>query len=137
MPRKSAAGEHSEQVGVAQLPRPRICYLEVPAADVHGSAAFYQEVFGWNIRQGDTPRPSFDDAAGQVSGAFVTGRPSNREPGLLPYIWVDSIQDTLAKVKAHGGQVVDNSRPDHPGSNCSIATFRDPAGNLMGLYQEN
>ncbi len=42
------------------LPRPRLCYLEIPALDPRQSAAFYGKVFGWNIRHGDSDRPSFD-----------------------------------------------------------------------------
>jgi len=118
----------------AAQPRPRWCYIEIPALDVHQSAAFYEAVFGWNIRHRESGRPAFDDATGNVSGAWVTCRPPSREPGLLPYIWVDSIDGTLAAVKAHGGEVVDTQHLDSPGGEY-IATFRDPAGNLIGLYQ--
>jgi predicted enzyme related to lactoylglutathione lyase len=121
---------------VALLRRPRWCYLEIPAVDVHQSAAFYEKVFGWNIRHRETARPSFDDATGNVSGAWVTGRECSSKPGLLPYIWVDSIDAVLSMVTAHGGIVVEESHPDSPASSCRIATFRDPAGNLVGLYQE-
>jgi predicted enzyme related to lactoylglutathione lyase len=120
---------------VALLRRPRLCYMEIPAVDVHQSADFYEKVFGWNIRHRETGRPSFDDATGDISGAWVTGRASAREPGLLPYIWVDSIEAILTKIMAHGGVVVEASHPDSPGSSNLIATFRDPAGNLIGLYQ--
>jgi predicted enzyme related to lactoylglutathione lyase len=118
------------------LPHPSFCYLEIPAADAHHSAAFYEKVFGWNIRHRDTARPSFDDAAGNISGAWVTGRPASRDPGLLPYIWVDDIQATVARLRSHGAEIVDSPHPDSPGSTSTIATFRDPAGNLIGLYQE-
>ncbi len=124
------------QSSVAPLRRPRLCYLEIPAVDVHQSAAFYERVFGCNIRNGDSARPSFDFVRGNVSGAFVTGRPISREPGLLPYIWVDFIDDVLARAASHGGEVVDAVHHDHPDGTCWIATFRDPAGNLIGLYQE-
>lgn len=117
------------------LPRPRLCYLEIPAADLQQSVKFYEEVFGWNIRHRESNHPSFDDATENVSGAWVTGRLASREPGLLPYIWVDSIDETLAQIAAHGGQIVEPPHPDSPGGEW-IATFRDPAGNLMGLYQE-
>jgi predicted enzyme related to lactoylglutathione lyase/uncharacterized glyoxalase superfamily protein PhnB len=122
---------------LALLRRPRICYLEIPAVDTQKSAAFYESVFGWNIRHRDTPRPSFDDATGNVSGAWITGREIAREPGLLPYIWVDNIDATLAQVGTHGGQVVASPQPDSPGTPSWIASFRDPAGNLLGLYQES
>lgn len=124
------------QPPLALLPRPRICYLEIPAADVHQSAAFYERVFGWNIRHRDTDRPSFDDATGYVSGAWVTGRPVARDPGLLPYIWVDHIDAILICVQEAGGEVVAAAHPDSPGGTSLIATIRDPAGNLLGLYQE-
>lgn len=118
------------------LPRPRLCYLEIPAVDVHQSAAFYENVFGWNIRHRDSDRPSFDDATGYVSGAWVTGRGISREPGLLPYMWVDSIDAVLARVAAKGGEVVESPHPDHPGSTSWIAKFHDPAGNIIGVYEE-
>jgi predicted enzyme related to lactoylglutathione lyase/uncharacterized glyoxalase superfamily protein PhnB len=118
------------------LRRPRICYLEIPAVDPGQSATFYENVFGWNIRHRDTPRPNFDDATGNVSGAWVTGRQIGREPTLLPYIWVDNIDATLAQVAAHGGAIVAFPRSDSPGNAPWIASFRDPAGNLLGLYQE-
>ncbi len=120
---------------LALLPRPRLCYLEIPALDVRESVNFYEKVFGWTIRRRDTAHPSFDDATGDVSGSFVTGREVSRAPGLLPYVWVDSIDDTLTKVSAHGGVVVEAPHLDSPGG-CWIATFRDPAGNVIGLYQE-
>jgi predicted enzyme related to lactoylglutathione lyase len=122
---------------VALLRRPRLCYLEIPAVDVRQSVAFYEKVFGWNIRHRDSTHPSFDDATGDVSGAWVIGRGISREPGLLPYIWVDSIDATLAEAAAHGGAVVEAPHLDCPGSTSSIATFRDPAGNVIGLYQES
>ena len=117
------------------LARPRLCYLEIPAVDARQSVAFYEKVFGWNIRHRDSDHPSFDDATGDVSGAWATGREISRAPGLLPYIWVDSIDATLAQVAAQGGVVVETPYLDSPGG-CWIATFRDPAGNAMGLYQE-
>jgi predicted enzyme related to lactoylglutathione lyase/uncharacterized glyoxalase superfamily protein PhnB len=121
---------------VALLRRPRWCYLEIPAVDVRQSVAFYEVVFSWNIRHRDTTRPSFDDATGNVSGAWVTGREPSRDLGLLPYIWVDSIDGTLSQATIRGGVVVEAPHLDSPGSACWIATFRDPAGNLIGLYQE-
>jgi predicted enzyme related to lactoylglutathione lyase len=124
------------QIPLAFLPRPRFCYVEIPAVDVHQSAAFYEKVLGWNIRHRESDRPSFDDAA-NISGAWVTGRPINREPGLLPYIWVDGIDAILLLVASHGGHVVDAPHHDHPDSTSWIATFQDPAGNLIGLYQES
>ena len=118
------------------LPRPRLCYLQIPAFDAEQSAAFYEKVFGWHIRRGDSGHPSFDDATGYVSGAWFTGRPPSREPGLLPSFWVDDMDATLARAVANGGEIVEPPHPDSPGSTSWIADFRDPAGNVIGLYHE-
>jgi predicted enzyme related to lactoylglutathione lyase len=116
--------------------RPCVCYLQIPAVDVHQSADFYHKVFGWNIRRRDTDHPSFDDAAGHVSGGWFTGRPPMREAGIIVSIWVNDIEATLALVRANGGEALESPHPDSPGSTSLIANFRDPAGNLIGLYQE-
>jgi len=116
--------------------RPSFCYIEIPALNADDSAAFYEQVFGWRIRHSETNRPSFDDASGHISGAWVTGRLPFSGDGLLPYIWVDDLEAILKKAAAHGATVLQAPHPDHPGGNCLIATFRDSAGNVIGLYQE-
>lgn len=121
---------------LALLPRPRFCYLEIPAEDVHQSAAFYAKAFGWNIRKEDSSHPSFDDATGNISGTWVTDREVARNAGLLPSIWVDNIDVSLAMVAAHGGVIIEPLQSVSPDGSAWIATFRDPAGNVLRLYTE-
>ena len=111
----------------------KICYVEIPATDVARSAAFYQRVFGWNIRQRGDGSTAFDDSTGQVSGAWVLGRPASAQPGLLLYIMRDSVAATLETIVAQGGETVQPIGADAPEI---TARFRDPAGNVVGLYQE-
>jgi predicted enzyme related to lactoylglutathione lyase len=59
----------------------KICYVEIPAIDVSRSALFYQAVFGWAIRRRGDGSTAFDDGVGQVSGAWVIGRPPSGQPG--------------------------------------------------------
>src|SRR5258705_13226545 len=61
----------------------KICYLEIPTADIARSVSFYQAVFGWVTRRRGDGATAFDDGAGEVSGGWVTGRPSSPTPGLL------------------------------------------------------
>jgi predicted enzyme related to lactoylglutathione lyase/uncharacterized glyoxalase superfamily protein PhnB len=124
-------------IPIEPKPRPSFCYVEIPSVDVAESVSFYEKVFGWRIRNRESRRPSFDDASGHISGAWVAGRGAAREPGLIPYIWVDSLGATVAAIAAQGGEVVKSPDPDTPGGTSWIATFRDPAGNLLGLYQED
>jgi len=118
------------------MPQPRFCYLEIPAVDLQKSVAFYENVFGWNIRRRESDHPGFDDATGNISGMWVKGMKIHREPGLLISVWVEGIDDVLARVVANGGEIVEPVRHDQPGSTAWIARFRDPAGNPMRLYQE-
>jgi predicted enzyme related to lactoylglutathione lyase len=111
----------------------KICYVEIPAEDVARSAAFYEAVFGWEIRTRGDGSTAFDDAIKEVSGAWVTGRPPSRDAGLLVYVMVDDVAATVELVKAKGGEIVQEVGVDAPEI---TARFRDPAGNLIGLYQE-
>lgn len=111
----------------------KICYVEIPAVDARRSANFYTAVFGWSVRRRGDGQAAFDDGAGEVSGTWVTGRPPSREPGLLLYIMVDSVVATIEKVVEHGGLLVQPIGVDTPEL---TARFSDPAGNIIGLYQE-
>jgi uncharacterized protein len=111
----------------------KVCYIEIPTADIPRSADFYAQVFGWRIRQRGNGSTAFDDAVGEVSGAWVVGRPPSPQPGLLIYIMVDSVAATIDAVIAQGGEIVQPIGADAPEI---TARFRDPGGNVLGLYQE-
>jgi predicted enzyme related to lactoylglutathione lyase len=44
------------------------------------------------------------------------------------------VYDTLDKVAAHGGELV---TAPYPEGALSVATFRDPAGNEIGVWQQD
>ena len=112
----------------------KICYIELPATDIARSAQFYKRVFGWNIRQRGDGHTAFDDATGEVSGgAWVLGRPPASAPGLLVYVMVDSVAATVDLIIANGGEIVQPIGADAPEI---TARFRDPGGNVIGLYQQ-
>lgn len=111
----------------------KICYVELPTTDVNRSADFYAKVFGWKIRRRGDGATAFDDTTGQVSGAFRLGRSPSDAPGLLIYVMVDSVTAACDAVIANGGAIVQPVGADHPEI---TARFRDPGGNVLGLYQE-
>jgi predicted enzyme related to lactoylglutathione lyase len=110
-----------------------VSYLEIPADDRERSAAFYEAAFGWQIHRRADGNRSFDHRIGDLIGRWVTGRAPSRESGLLPYIYVDHIDEVVGQVMAHGGEIVEQIRPD---GNLLVATFRDPAGNLLGIWED-
>lgn len=111
----------------------KICYIELPATDIARSAEFYKSVFGWNIRKSGHGRTSFDDTVGEVSGAFVLGRAPHTAIGILFYVMVDSVEATLQKIVASGGTIVQPIGADAPEI---TARFADPAGNVIGAFQQ-
>ena len=110
----------------------KICYVELPAQDIERSAGFYMTVFGWRVRQRGDGSTAFDDAVGEVSGSWVLNRPASAQHGLLVYIMVDDAAATLEAIVANGGHIVQPIGADAPEI---TARFRDPAGNVLGLYQ--
>jgi predicted enzyme related to lactoylglutathione lyase len=110
----------------------KICYVELPSTDAARSAEFYQRVFGWNVRKRGDGNLSFDDTVGGVSGTWVHGRPPAETPGLLLYVMVESVDATVDAVVANGGEIVQPVGADAPEI---TARFRDPGGNVIGLYQ--
>ncbi len=110
-----------------------VTYLHLPATDARQSAAFYEHVFGWAVERRDADHASFTDAAGHMTGAWVTGLAVAREPGPMLYIYVDAIEDALQRIVERGGAV---AREPYAEGTLRIARFRDPAGNVLGLWQE-
>lgn len=111
----------------------KICYIEIPSIDIDRSASFYQAIFGWNVRERGDGAKAFDDTVGAVSGTWVTGRRPMTETGLLIYIMVDNMEDSIKAVIANGGVIVQPVGMDAPEI---TARFTDPAGNVIGLYQD-
>jgi predicted enzyme related to lactoylglutathione lyase len=105
----------------------------MPASDIQRSAEFYEKVFGWQTRKRGDGSTAFNDSVGQVSGTWVTNRPPSTAPGLLIYIMVDDVEATIASVIAQGGELVQPVGADAPEI---TARFRDPGGNVIGLYQQ-
>jgi predicted enzyme related to lactoylglutathione lyase len=109
----------------------KICYLEIPATDAAVSSAFYAAVFGWKLRKHGDGTIAFDDGV-EVSGMWVLNRRPLADPGIIISIMVDSAAATVDLITAHGGQIV---KPIDPNAREIIAHFRDPGGNVLGIYQ--
>ncbi|HYI25663.1 MAG TPA: VOC family protein [Thermomicrobiales bacterium] len=110
----------------------RIYYIEIPATDIATSAAFYQTVFGWNVRERGDGHVAFDDGVGHVSGVWTTGRTPAADPGFRLYISVEDAEAAADRIKAAGATI--ESPPDMTVVDI-VGSFRDPAGNLVCIHQ--
>ena len=117
----------------APFPRDgKLSYMQIPAADTKTCGDFYASVFGWRVAAENAGHRSFQDASGELLGAFVSHLTPSAEPGVLPYIYVDGIDAAVERIPAHGGAMV---RDIYPEGGLFVATFRDPAGNVIGIWQ--
>jgi uncharacterized protein len=108
-----------------------ISYLRIPAPRPHEAAAFYAAVLGWNV-DSDRDEPRFEDGSGHVIGHFVSDIEVAGSAGVRPYVFVEDVPATLGKATAHGGSL--RTAP-YPEGNLVVATFADPAGNEIGVWQ--
>jgi uncharacterized protein len=108
-----------------------ISYLRIPATDPQASADFYEAVFGWTVRR-DREVPAFEDGTGHVIGHFRADHEVAREAGVRPYIFVEDLDETLEKARAHGAEVITEPYPE---GDLWVALILDPAGNAVGVWQ--
>lgn len=110
----------------------KICYIVIPADDIDVSSKFYNSVFGWNIRTRSDGSIAFDDGAGEVSGTWALGKEPLGNDSITIYIMVVDIINAMRLVEEKGGEITQPLGMDAPEK---TAKFRDPAGNIFGLYQ--
>jgi uncharacterized protein len=116
------------------VPRAEIRYLLIPTDDVEASADFYKRALGWTIRTRGDGLTAFDDTTAEVSGEWVVDRQPADDAGVLVYVRVDDVEAILRKIAEAGGKIIVPRTPQ--GKGISYATFRDPAGNVLGIFQE-
>jgi predicted enzyme related to lactoylglutathione lyase len=54
------------------------------------------------------------------------------EAGVRPYIYASQLDETLEHIVGHGGEV---TTAPYPEGDLRVATFRGPAGNVLGVWQ--
>ena len=130
-PRKATEDRVASETGLAR--NGKISYMQIPALDVGRSAAFYGRVFGWTNRDdGKGEHRSFSDASGELIGAWVTSRAPSDDGGVLPYVYVANIDAAIGAIERESCPIV---RAKYAEGDLWVATFRDPAGNTIGLWQ--
>lgn len=110
-----------------------ITHVEIPVADFGRGTSFYNDLFGWRISEmpGFEGYPMWRAPNGSSGGALVLREEGFSQPRC--FVEVDSIDDTLAKAQAAGGTVLMAKSPIDATS--WWATFTDPDGNVVGLYE--
>jgi predicted enzyme related to lactoylglutathione lyase len=112
------------------MPAP-IVHLEFLSADFGRTAAFYGDLFGWQTQQNASASYMKLEGAEGTTAGWVRAD-SSQSPGPLPYVVVEDLISTLAKIEKAGGRVLARKLPFAGGG--EIALFADPDGNVIGLW---
>jgi len=120
----------------------RVVHFEIPFEDGDRARGFYAEAFGWDITL--MPEMNYtmvstgpvDEQGMSTESGFINGGMFQREAPLgTPVITVDcdDIDAALEKIETLGGTTV--MAKEQVGEMGFAAYFKDPEGNLMGLWQ--
>ena len=113
-----------------------VVHFEFWAKDAPKTAAFYKEVFDWEINH--IPEMDYhmvSPASPGIGGGIMTPKQGEWPAGMTMYIDVDDLAAYCEKIKAAGGEIiVDNM--EIPGVGW-LSLFKDPDGRCMGLWKQN
>ena len=112
-------------------------WSELHTTSAAGALDFYSSLVGWE-RKGE-PMPGYHifgsstEMLGGITDAHC-GEGEKKPPHWMPYITVDDLDATLAKVEGLGGAVIMPAMPI-PNDGGRIAIIKDPQGVATGLAQ--
>ena len=114
------------------------CWVDTGQPDPEAAVEFYGGLFGWEFEDrmpADSPGRYF---VAQLRGRDVAAVGSQPEqapptPGWNTYVWVDSADDTTAKVKAAGGKAL--MEPFDVLEAGRMAVLTDPEGAVFSVWQ--
>ena len=112
------------------------CHCELNSADPGKSIGFFKELFpDWTFNEMSTPNGAYtlvQTADGGIGGA-ICGTPEPGSPSTwVPYVMVEDIKATTAKLETMGATILHKLHDVGPGW---ITLFHDPTGVLTGLYE--
>ena len=117
---------------------PRVVHFEIPADEPERAISFYERVFGWTFQKWEGPMDYWLVTTGPEEEPGIDGGLGPRTgstSGIENTIGVDSVDDTIAEIRAGGGKVI---RPKMavPGVGW-MAYCQDTEGNTFGLMEDD
>jgi hypothetical protein len=116
----------------------RFIHFELATDDLEKTAAFYRDVFGWQIQKWEGPVTYWIVTSGDQSTPGINGglmKTDGEFRGTINTIGVEDIDEVVTKVKANGGEIV-LEKDAIPGVGYQ-AYIKDNMGIIVGLHQED
>jgi predicted enzyme related to lactoylglutathione lyase len=122
----------------------KVVHFEIPFDDGDRARSFYREAFGWNVMEmpemsytmassGPTSDQGMPSEPGFINGGMFERSDQWPASGPVITVDVDSIDEALVTIEKLGGSTVTAKQP--VGDMGFAAYFKDPEGNLMGLWE--
>ena len=123
----------------------KVVHFEIPVDDTARAREFYGSAFGWDLNEADmgggniyttVTTTAIDESTrlptepGAINGGLTQRTADTPTPVIT--IGVDSIDESLKKVEAGGGSIV-QPRTEIPAG--AFAYFKDSEGNVVGLWE--
>src|SRR5207247_1037645 len=105
-------------------------WFEVLSSDAGGTQRFYANLFGWTVDTSGFPGYGMTDTGADRGIQGGLGAAEQRWATI--YARVADVEQTLAKAGSLGGSRVYG--PMAAGDDMQTGAFRDPAGNVFGVY---
>src|SRR5262245_753869 len=111
-------------------------HFEFRTRDSNKLQSFYGTLFGWKFSDGGPGYTMISTGNDEVGAGIMQLGPdmASAKPGLSGYIHVKSLEDTEARIRELGGNVL-ASKQEVPGMG-HFSVFVDVDGNQMGVWQE-
>ena len=114
------------------------CWIDTSQPDADAACDFYRGLFGWQLEDMMPPGAPGKYFIGRIRGGDVAAIGSSSEGGpdaavWNTYIWVDSADETAAKARAAGGNVV--AEPFDVMDAGRMAILTDPEGAAFCVWQ--
>jgi uncharacterized protein len=115
------------------------CWIDTWRPEPEAAVDFYTQLFGWQAENTMPPGTPGEHYMCRLRGrdvAAIASRP-DKAPPTAPawgtYVWVESAENTAARVVDAGGEVVMEPFPSLDGGR--IAVVADPGGAVLGVWQ--
>ena len=114
------------------------CWVDISQSDPEAAAAFYGELFGWELEDVMPPSSGAKYLIARIRSGDVAAVGSIPEaaPAIATwntYVWVQSADETAAKVRDAGGRVL--MEPFDVMQAGRMAVFADPEGAVFSVWQ--
>lgn len=116
----------------------RIIHFEIPSDDPKKAVKFYEDVFGWGFNDWGEQQTYWLATTGNDTDPGINGAILKRATpttSLSNTISVDSIHDTIEKIKKHGGKILSEVMPVQGMG--WVAYFSDIDGNIFSIMQSD